>query len=112
MYGTKKLEGLRAPPRGYDCVVFNVTTKDKGHVHTWMSDSGVEVMDMELLSKDNSDRPIHLFKVKVHYKDKDTVLTCGFRPECVGFRHYFYTKKLDTSKKLDPDRQTNTDNHG
>ena len=94
VYGTNKSEGLRAPPRGYDCVVFNVTTKDKEDVRTWMSDSGVEVMDIELLSKDDSDRPAHMFKVKIHYKD--TVLNRGFWPECVGCRHYLYNKEMDT----------------
>ena len=100
VYGTKKSEGLRAPPRGYDCVVFNVTTKDMEEVRTWMSNSGVEVMDIELLSKDDSDRPTHMFRVKVHViKDKNTVLNSGFWPECVGCRHYFYKKKMNTNKK-------------
>ena len=70
----------------------------------------VEVMDIELLSKDDSDIPTHMFRVKVHYKDKDTVLNSGFWPECVGCRHYLYKKKMDTSKK--PGEQTNTDNLG
>ena len=70
-----------------------------------MDNSGVEVMDIELLSKDDSDRPTHMFRVKVHYKDKDTVLNSGLWPECVGCRHYFYKKKMDTSKK--PGEQTN-----
>ena len=38
--------------------MFNVTTKDKEDIRTWMIGSGVEVMDIELLSKDNSDRLI------------------------------------------------------
>ena len=106
----KQSEGQRAPPRGYDCVVVNVTTKDKEDVRTWISHSGVEVMDIELLSKNNSDRPVHMFRVKVYYKDNDTVLNSGFWPECVGCRQYSYKKKMDTSKK--PGEQTNTDNHG
>ena len=110
VYHTKKSEGLRALRRGYDCVVFNVTTKDTADVRTWMSNSGVEVMDIELLSKDDSERPTHMFRVKVHYKHKDTVLNSGFWPECVGCRNYFYKKKIDTNKK--PGEQTNTDNHG
>ena len=69
-----------------------------------MSNSGVEKMDIELLSNDDSDRPTHMFRVNVHFKNKDTVLNSGFWPECVGYRHYFYKKKMDTSKK--PREQT------
>ena len=45
------------------------------------------VMDIMPLSKDDSD--IHMFKVKVHYKDKDTILSSIFWAEFVGCRHYF-----------------------
>ena len=66
---------MRLPPRGYDCVVFNMTTKEKEDVRTRMSDRGVEVIDILLLSKDDSDRPTYMFMVKVHYKDKNTVVS-------------------------------------
>ena len=75
-----------------------------------MSNSGVEVTDIELLSKDDSVRPTYMVRVKVHYKDKDTVVNSSFWPECVGCRHYFYKKKMDSSKKSGA--QTNTDNPG
>ena len=52
-----------------------------------MSDNSVDVMDIVSLPKDDSD--VHMFKVKVHYKDKDTVLSSDFWPEFVGCRHYF-----------------------
>ena len=97
VYGTKQSDGLRAPPRGYDCVVFNVTTSDKEEVRKWMSDNSVDVMDIVPLSKDDSD--VHMFKVKVHYKDKDTVLSSDFWPEFVGCRYYFYKKRVDISSK-------------
>ena len=65
---------------GYDYVVFNVTTSDKEDVRKWMSDNGVDVMDIVPLSKDVSD--VHMFKVKVY--DKDTVLSIDFWTKCVG----------------------------
>ena len=41
-----------------------------------MSDDSVDVMDIVPLSKDDSD--VHMFKVKVHYRDKDSVLSSDF----------------------------------
>ena len=97
VYGTKQYDGLRAPPRGYDCFFFNVTTIDKEEVRKWLSDNSVDVLDIVPLSKDDSD--VHMFKVKVHYKDKDTVLSSDFWPEFVGCRHYFYKRRVDISSK-------------
>ena len=75
----------------------NVTTNDKGDIRKWMSDSSVDVMDIVPLSKDDSDA--HIFMVKVHYKDKDTVLSSDFLPEFVGCRPYFYKRRVDISSK-------------
>ena len=88
---------MRAPPRGYDCVVFNVITSDKEDVRKWISDNSVDVMDIVPLSKDDSD--VHMCMVKVHYKDKDTVLSSEFWPEFVGCRHFFYKRRVDISSK-------------
>ena len=41
-----------------------------------MSDNRIDVMDIVPLSKDDSD--VHIFTVKVHYTDKDTVLSSDF----------------------------------
>ena len=41
-----------------------------------MSDNSVDVIDIVPISKDDSD--VHIFKVKVHYTDKDTVLSSDF----------------------------------
>ena len=76
VYSTKKSDRLRAPPRGYNGVGLNVTTSDKEDVGKWMTDNSVDVMDIVPLSKDDSD--VHMFKVKVHYKDNDTVLSSDF----------------------------------
>ena len=62
-----------------------------------MSDNSVDVMDIMLLSKDNSD--VHMFKVEVHYKDKDIVLSSDFWPEFVGCIHFFYKRRSDISSK-------------
>ena len=97
VYGTKKSDGLRTPPMGYDCVVFNVTTSDKEDVRKWMSDNSVDVMDIVPLSKDDSD--VQMFKVEVHYKDKGTVLSSDFWPEFVGCTHYLYKRRVDISSK-------------
>ena len=51
-----------------------------------MTDNSVDVMDIVSLSKNDLD--VHMFKVKVHYKDKDTVLSSEFWPE-FGCRHFF-----------------------
>ena len=40
-----------------------------------------------------------MFMVKVHYKDKDTVLSRDCCPEFVGCRHYFYKRRADISSK-------------
>ena len=40
-----------------------------------------------------------MFRVKVHYNDKDTVLNCGFWPECVGCRHYIEQAICDSHFK-------------
>ena len=50
-------------------------------------------------SANNSDRSTHMFRVKVHYNDKDTVLNCGFWPECVGCRHYIEQAICDSHFK-------------
>ena len=97
VYGAKQSDGLRAPPRGYACVVFNVTTSDKEDVRKWMTDNSVDMMDIVSLSKYDSD--VHMFKVKVYYKDKDTVLSSDFWPEFVGCRQYFYKRRADISSK-------------
>ena len=78
-------------------MVSNVTTSDKEDVKKWMTDNSVDVMDIVPLSKDDSD--VHMYKVKVHYKYKDTVLSCNFWPEFVGCRHYFYKRRVDISNK-------------
>ena len=54
-------------------------------------------MDIVPLSRD--DLYVHMFKVKVHYKDKDTVLSSDFWPEFVGCRQYFYKRRVDISSK-------------
>ena len=87
VYGNKKSDGLKAPARKYECVVFNVTTGDKSEVSKWISDNDVNVMDVSRLSKDDADA--HLFKVCVEYKAKDTVLSSDFWPEYVGCRPFF-----------------------
>ena len=40
-----------------------------------------------------------MFKVKVHYKDKDIILSSDFWPEFVGCRPYFYKRRADISSK-------------
>ena len=74
-----------------------MTPSDKEDVKRWMTDKSVDVMDIVSLSKDDSG--VHMFTVKVHYKDKDTVLSSDFRPEFVGCRHYFYKRRVDISSK-------------
>ena len=86
VYGNKKSDGLKVPARKYECVVFNVTTGDKREVSKWISDNDVNVMDVSRLSKDDAD--VHLFKVCVEYKAKDTVLSSDFWPEYVGCRPF------------------------
>ena len=98
MFGNKKADGLKAPARKYECVVFNVTTSDKSEVSKWISDNDVNVMDVSRLSKDDADA--HLFKVCVEYKAKDIVLSSNFWPECVGCRPFFRARKQ-------PNRPTN-----
>ena len=86
VYGNKKSDGLKAPARKYECVVFNVTTGDKSEVSKWISDNDVNVMDVSRLSKDDADA--HLFNVCVEYKAKDTVLSSDLWPEYVGCRPF------------------------
>ena len=88
VYDTKQSDGLRA--RGYDSVVFNATSSDKDDVRKWMTDNSGVVMDIVSLSKDDSD--VHMFKVKVHYKDKNTVLSSDFCPEFVCCRRKFIVR--------------------
>ena len=86
VYFNKKSDGLKAPARKYECVVFNVTTGDKSEVSKWISDNDVNVMDVCRQSKDDADA--HLFKVCVEYKAKDTMLSSDFWPEYVGCRPF------------------------
>ena len=61
VYADKKSDGLKAPVRKYECVVFNVTIGNKSEVSKWISDNDVNVMDASRLSKD--DAAPYLFKV-------------------------------------------------
>ena len=91
MYGNKKYDGLKAPARKNECVVFNMTTGDKSEVSKRISDNDVNVMDVSRLSKDDADA--HLLKVCVEYNAKDTVLSSDFWPEYVGCRPFFRARK-------------------
>ena len=44
MYGNKQSDGLKAPARQYEYVVFNVTTSDKSEVSKWISDNAVNAL--------------------------------------------------------------------
>ena len=98
VYGNKKSDGLKAPARKYECVVFNVTTGDKSEVSKRISDNDVNMIDVSRLSKGDADA--HLFKACVEYKAKDTVLSSDFWPEYVGCRPFFRVRKQ-------PNRVTN-----
>ena len=62
-----------------------------------MTDNSVDVMDIVLLSKDDSG--VHMFKVKVHYKDKVLKSYLEFWPEFVGCRQYLYKRRADITSR-------------
>ncbi len=104
IYGTKQSDGLKAPPRCYECVVFNVTSDKTDDVKTWMTENNVTATDVSRLSKD--DRDTHMFRVKVLFKDKETVLSGEFWPEHVGCRRYTYPR-VDRTRE---NRENNNNN--
>jgi len=88
VYGKKKSDGLKAPARRYEIVVFNVTSESGAEdVKSYMSDCDVKVEDVKKLSGDTS--TVQSFKVDVAYKDKDIVLNSDFWPQDIGCRPYF-----------------------
>lgn len=96
VYGNKESNVLKAPERTYECVVFNVTTSNKEDIKTWVSDNGVNVLDVSRLSGDTTTR--HLFHVKVPHSDKDKVASADFWPTSVGCRPYFKRKNWHTNR--------------
>ena len=105
VYGTKQSQGLKAPPRSYECVVFNITSPDKEEVTKWMKDNDIDALDAVRLSNEAAD--VHLYKIKVLHKDKDKILTSEFWPEYVGCRPYFRKKKPIQNNEGQINRPTN-----
>ena len=96
VYGNKNCDGLKAPNRKYECVVI---AGDKSEVSKWISDYGVNVMDVSRLSKDDADA--RLFKVCVDYKAKDTALSSDIWPEYGGCRPFLELGSSPTGSQMD-----------
>ena len=79
VYGNKQSDVLKAPPRRYELVVFNVTRDhDADSVKSYITSDGVDVLNIKPLPTNNDLPNSLMFKVDVHYKDKETVLDSGF----------------------------------
>ena len=100
VYGNKQSDVLKAPPRRYELVVFNVTRDhDADSVKSYITSDGVDVLSIKPLPTNNDLSNSLMFKVDVHYKDKETVLDSGFWPENVGCREFY--KRARFEKRAD-----------
>lgn len=87
-YGKRKSEGLKAAPRRYEIVVFNVSKDfNSEQVKTYITDNNIDVLEIKRLS--DEDRRVYSYQVVVLYKDSKTVLDGNFWPEDIGCRPYF-----------------------
>ena len=106
MYGNKQSDVLKAPPRRYELVVFNVTRDhDADSVKSYITSDLVDVLNIKPLPTNNDLSNSLMFKVDVHYKDKETVLDSGFWPENVSCREFYkparFEKRVDDKLNYD-----------
>ena len=96
VYGKKQSEALKAPPRRYELVVFNVTRDhDVDSVKSYITSDGVDVLNIKTLPTNSEFNDCLMFKVDVHYKDRETVLDSDFWPENVGCREFYKRSKFE-----------------
>ena len=81
-------------------LVFNVTyDHDIESVKSNITCDGVDVLNIKPLPTNNDLSNSLMFKVDVHYKDKETVLDSGFWIENVGCRESY--KRARSEKRVD-----------
>ena len=96
VYGKKQSDVLRAAPRRFEFVVFNITN-DHGteSVRDYINNSDVNVLGIKTLTTPNATTDRLMFKVDVNYKDRDSVMDSDFWPENVGCREFYFKRKLE-----------------
>ena len=96
VYGKKQSDVLRAAPRRFEFVVFNITN-DHGteSVKDYINNSDVNVLGIKTLTTPNATTDRLMFKVDVNYKDRDSVMDSDFWPENVGCREFYFKRKVE-----------------
>ena len=96
VYGKKQSDVLRAAPRRFEFVVFNITN-DHGteSVRDYINNSDVNVLGIKTLTTPNATTDRLMFKVDVNYKDRDSVMDSDFWPENVGCREFYFKRKVE-----------------
>ena len=96
VYGKKQSDVLRAAPRRFEFVVFNITN-DHGteSVRDYINNSDANVLVIKTLTTPNATTDRLMFKVDVNYKDRDSVMDSDFWPENVGCREFYFKRKLE-----------------
>ena len=96
VYGKKQSDELRAAPRRFEFVVFNITN-DHGteSVIDYINNSDVNVLGIKILTTPNATTDRLMFKVDVNYKDRDSVMDSDFWPENVGCREFYFKRKVE-----------------
>ena len=94
--GKKQSDVLRAAPRRFGFVVFNITN-DHGteSVKDYINNSYVNVLGIKTLTTPNATTDRLMFKVDVNYKDKDSVMDSDFWPKNVGCREFYFKRKVE-----------------
>ena len=96
VYGNKQSNALKAPPRRYDFVVFNVTSDhDIESVKSYITSNDVEVLNIKMLPTKKERTDCLMFKVDVHFEDKHKVLNSEFWPENVGCREFYKRSRFE-----------------
>ena len=94
VYGKKQSDALKAPP--YELVVLNVTRDhDVNSVKSYITSDGIDVLNIKALPTNSEFNDCLMFKVDVHYKDRETMLDSNFWPENVGCREFYKRSKFE-----------------